>query len=1099
VAAERRRSSPETALVLLVAAVLIALCVFALVKARDGFELECTTGTIDLSDLALSGSPDVWDARIDACFPDGVDGVPGSVNSSLLWDQLLIAVYVPTLALLCAYGGLRSRRKPTRRLGWFMLYLAVFAGVMDMAEDHLLWLAFYRPQPPPDTLLRLLFATSLAKWVVVLPMLYGLLALMTALSRVVRRDRTPPGGPVPPGLLPGPPAFLDPRRAEVPTPRAVAHRYVRPDSTPGDALAISFSGGGIRAAAFAMGALQSLEQTGLYARATYLATVSGGGYLGTAAHLVGTKSQPSVAAPFAPEAGDDPAGPIQSPEAEHVRANARYLWPTPKRDKHGAGFVSTASTAVFSILFNLVLVTVCIYVVATPVGWGARALLGTRGPRPDGWLLATILVTVALAPLVTLAWARAIGGSITGFGRWVAAAIAGVVTTVATVQLLWYDVPGWWYWWAAAALLAVGLVGALVQAVSGRRHRGRARTGTPWMALVPAPLLALSAFFLWEWWYGGAFATGWHGSVSSLFAWWIVGLVAGALVGIMTAQLVRRIWGWTHRDANDQEPSPKWFLFGAPGAAVVGAVVATLVIADRGRAVGLAIAAVAAVFWLWGMVTFVVHQGTPGRRPGRSGLLGFAFGGLALVVVVVALAWVIVSGEATAWVVWTAFFLGLLLLYFLVDQKAWSPHGMYKGHLAATFSRVRAGDTTEPIKDTPLDELSEPAGHPQLLVCAAAYDTDHCPGEVQAWPFTFARDFVGGPDVGWCRTKDFQAALGNFNRSDATVQAAMAISGAAVSPGLGHIRFGSLNALIALANLRLGVWLPAPRYVNQLKGVDGWTSAREGEHPRWIRWRRFTYLFKEVFGVHDPTDRFVMVTDGGQVDNLGLLELLSRRCRLIVCIDASGDNRRRRPLGTRTLDGVRKLAYDRYGVRVGLHGGDLDPPLDHDSADLPFTPDPHLLKDLVTVSAPDPNGEIDERTAVAAVAVLDIRYPEVPGGVGPTEGADTDVSSGTLVYAKALLFDGLTDEEEPTFVEFAAGRRGRRFPSDSTGDQWPNHDQFTMYERLGKVVGRLAGEKANGALADMASEADAAEAGDAASAAMEAGATGPATEPAATS
>ena len=1069
----RRRSASETGLVLLIAAVLIALCVFALMKARDGFELECGTGTVDLSDLALSGSPDAWNARITDCFPEGVDGVPGSVNSSLLWDQLFIAVYVPTLALLCAYGGLRSRRKPTRRLGWFMLYLAVFAGVMDMAEDHLLWLAFYRPQPPSDTLARLLFATSLAKWVVVLPMLYALLALTTALSRLLRRDRTPPGGPVPPGLLPGPPAFLDPRRAEVPTPRAVAHRYVRPDSTPGDAVAISFSGGGIRAAAFAMGALESLEQSGIYERATYLATVSGGGYLGTAAHLVGTRSTPSVAAPFAPEAAPDPTKPpIQSPEAEHVRTHARYLWPTPNLDRHGAGFVSTASTSIFSILFNLVLATVCIYVIATPVGWGARALLGARGPRPDGWLLATVFVTIALAPLVTLAWARAIGGWIPGFGRWVAAAIAGVVTTAAAVQLLWYDLPGWWYLWAAGAVLAVGIVGAVVQAVSRKRHPGQPRTGTPWLFWVPAPLLALSAFFLWEWWYGGAFGHGWHGTVSSLFAWWIVGLVAGALVGIMTAQLVRRVWGWTHRAAEDQEPSARWFQLGAPGAAVVGVVVAALVIGDLGRAVALVIAALALVFWLWAMTVFVMGQGKRGSRPGRSGLLGFVFGGVALVVVLVALAWVIASGEATAWVVWAAFVLGLLLLYFLVDQKAWSPHGMYKGRLAATFSRVRTGSTTEPIKDTPLDELSEPAGHPQLLVCAAAYDTDHCPGEVQAWPFTFARDFVGGPDVGWCRTEDFQATLGNFNRSDATVQAAMAISGAAVSPGLGHIRFGSLNALIALANLRLGVWLPTPRYVNQLKGVDGWTSGREGPHPRWIRWRRFTYLFKEIFGVHDPTDRFVMVTDGGQVDNLGLLELLSRRCRLIVCIDASGDNRRGRPLGTRTLDGVRKLAYERYGVRMSLQGDDaFDPPLEPDPADLPFTPNARLMKDLVTVSAQEPTGELDQRTAVAAVAVLDIRYPEVPGGVGPTEGADTKSSSGTLVYAKALLFDGLTDDEQPTFVEFAGGRRGRRFPSDSTGDQWPNHDQFAMYERLGKVVGRLAGEKANSAVADMGARA----------------------------
>jgi hypothetical protein len=1074
VAAEKRRSSAETGLFLLVAAVLIGLCVFTFLKARHGFELTCkddVTGEVgksDLSYVALSGSPKEWEKRVAECsIDDPVDGVPGSINSSLLWDQLFIVVYVPTLVVTCAYGALRSRGAPTRRLGWFMVYVAVFAGVMDMAEDHLLWLAFYRPSPPSSTLLTLLFATSLAKWVVVLPMIYGLLALLTAVSRLIRRDRTPGGGPVPPGPLPGPPPLLDPRWAQAPTPDAVKHRFTRPDSTPDDAIGISFSGGGIRAAAFALGALQSLEHAHLYEKATYLATVSGGGYLGTAAHLVGTKLAPGA---------EPPLFDATSPEAKHVHEHARYLWPTPKRDARGGGFVSTASTAVFSILFNLVLATVCIYAIATPVGWGARALLGTRGPRPDGWFLATVLVTIALAPAVTMAWARAIGGWIPGFGRWVAAAVAGVVTTAAAVQLLWYDVPGWWFLCAIGAVLVVGVVGALVQRVKKRLQRDRPRTGTPWLYWFPAPILALTAVALWEWWYGNAFAHGRNGTISSLFAWWVVALVAGALVGIMAAQLVRWFWRWKYRNSDDTEPSPIWFKVGALGGGLTGAAVATFVIAfDWARPVALGLAALALVFWLIAIVAFLVQQGSFRRRRSWGGWLGLVFSGVTLVLVIVGLTLVIAEVKVTAWTVWAAFALGLLLLYFFVDQKAWSPHGMYKGRLAATFSLERTdetdetgetGDQTKPISDTPLDKLTVVDGHPQLLVCAAAYDTQHCPGEVQAWPFTFDRDFVGGPDVGWCRTKDFQASLGNFNRSDATVQAAMAISGAAVSPGLGHIRFGSLNALIALANLRLGVWLPAPRYVNQLMGVDGWTGGREGPHPRWIRWRRFTYLFKEIFGIHDPTDRFLMVTDGGQVDNLGLLELLSRRCALIVCIDASGDNKRGRPLGTRTLDGVRKLAYERYGVRMGLRGvTEVDPPLDPGPAKLPFTPNARLLEELVSPGGGWAPAEVKERVSLGAVAVLDIHYPPVPAGTRPAADADAPEARGLLVYAKALLFDGLADDDRTRFTTFASGRRGRRFPSDSTGDQWPDQEQFQMYERLGQIVGEQAGQEAMAALA----------------------------------
>jgi hypothetical protein len=188
---------------------------------------------------------------------------------------------------------------------------------------------------------------------------------------------------------------------------------------------------------------------------------------------------------------------------------------------------------------------------------------------------------------------------------------------------------------------------------------------------------------------------------------------------------------------------------------------------------------------------------------------------------------------------------------------------------------------------------------------------------------------------------------------------------------------------------------------------------------------------------------------------------------VIVCIDASGDNRRGRPLGTRTLDGVRKLAYERYGVRMGLRGiTDVDPPLDPldpGPAKLPFTPNPRLLEKLVSPGGGWATGEVKERIALGAVAVLDIHYPPVPGGTGPAAGDDVAESRGLLVYAKALLFDGLADDDRTRFTTFAGNRRGRRFPSDSTGDQWPDNEQFKMYERLGQIVGEQAAQEATAA------------------------------------
>lgn len=95
------------------------------------------------------------------------------------------------------------------------------------------------------------------------------------------------------------------------------------------------------------------------------------------------------------------------------------------------------------------------------------------------------------------------------------------------------------------------------------------------------------------------------------------------------------------------------------------------------------------------------------------------------------------------------------------------------------------------------------------------------------------------------------------------------------------------NAVIAATNLRLGVSLPGPRYIRALH-APGFAA------PQWIRLRRFTYLFKEIASAYDLDDRYVYVTDGGQLDNLGLPELLSRQCETIMCIDASGDPDRSR-------------------------------------------------------------------------------------------------------------------------------------------------------------------------------------------------------------
>jgi hypothetical protein len=189
--------------------------------------------------------------------------------------------------------------------------------------------------------------------------------------------------------------------------------------------------------------------------------------------------------------------------------------------------------------------------------------------------------------------------------------------------------------------------------------------------------------------------------------------------------------------------------------------------------------------------------------------------------------------------------------------------------------------------------------------------------DIPAWPFVFSSDYVGNADLGWMRTVEFEAALGRANWPDGTLLAAMAISGAAVSPAIGAVKLGAWNALVAALNARLGAWLPNPRYVGQLRD-------KAFNAPTCVRIRRFTYLLKDIVGAYSPDDRFVYVTDGGQFDNLGVYELLSRRCAEIFCVDASGDNAPGKELNTNTFDDLRELARQRLSVLFSLPGGAPD-------------------------------------------------------------------------------------------------------------------------------------------------------------------------------
>ncbi len=375
----------------------------------------------------------------------------------------------------------------------------------------------------------------------------------------------------------------------------------------------------------------------------------------------------------------------------------------------------------------------------------------------------------------------------------------------------------------------------------------------------------------------------------------------------------------------------------------------------------------------------------------------------------------------------------------LVDQTWMSLHAFYRRRLSSAFAvrrrrrrdgveyaepydfdaeRTELGTYAERVRDPNNDPT-----HPQVIFAAAAQLSGFArvpPGR-RAVSYTFSHDWIGGPQVGYVRTAALrEGVLGDAILRDITVQSAMAVSGAAFASAMGR-ESTPYQTLLALSNARLGTWLPNPAWLSERAGPDGWAQ------PRLPRIRRLTYLLREVAGVFDPANRFLLITDGGHYENLGLVELLRQRCRTVYCIDASGDSP---PLAT-TLGNAIALAKEELGVTI-----ELDKPLDL----VPGSADPLTPK--------DPLADLSARLSKAVVVTGEVSYPEpfqVAGEPSPSAAAK-------LILVKTRLHPDLPVE----VLSYA--QQHPTFPNDSTSDQWFDEGQFNAYYELGRFLGDMAAD-----------------------------------------
>ena len=147
--------------------------------------------------------------------------------------------------------------------------------------------------------------------------------------------------------------------------------------------------------------------------------------------------------------------------------------------------------------------------------------------------------------------------------------------------------------------------------------------------------------------------------------------------------------------------------------------------------------------------------------------------------------------------------------------------------------------------------------------------------------FIFSPKFVGSKSTGYVSTIDVEEVATGL-----TLATAMAASGAAVSSNMGAETIKPLTATLALLNVRLGYWLRNPAKLHGAKRTPSGADVTKIDHRNLLA---NYYFIGEVLGQLSEKRKSVYLTDGGHIENLGIYELLRRRCRVIIAVDAEAD------------------------------------------------------------------------------------------------------------------------------------------------------------------------------------------------------------------
>lgn len=732
------------------------------------------------------------------------------------------------------------------------------------------------------------------------------------------------------------------------------------DDVPPELVGLSLSGGGIRSATFSFGVVQALSAAGLLPFVDYLSTVSGGGFIGGAvSSLLST-----------PQAGPQPdrfplVGPPDSPEppaARHLRHSSHYLAPGGLLDRVRLPLLLVRGALVNVAIF---LPYIVLAALATEVGFEwMHALLPVVEIR-ELWrdlplvFIALFVAAVLVYPLGATAFRHRLSWS--GRNRYdrVLAALGLLILFSWMLSIL-----------AHGVMLAIDSDPEQALSATKRIVAGLENWRTAALWVVPAVLTVLTA----------TLALG-SGRVARLFRMGgiqLLGLMSPALLLLIYFGLITY---WV---------SSPFLPLNLAASLDRREVSADLLAAMDQKALQITSAHPYVTVVTPG-ADWVLHDDPYSYRIRRH------FSTLQI-------------NWRDMWVgEWDGYVLGFALLLFLLNRTALSintssGNGFYRDRISRAYLiRPNADGTVEWVDDLRFSQLNGPGtAAPYHLINAAlnlqGSDDPDLRGR-EADFFLFSPRWSGSRRTGYCETVALERADPNFD-----LATAIAISGAAVAPNMGDATNRALVFDLTMLNFRLAYWLPNP------------AGVRMALHwPRW-RWHwtvpGASYLWREASGRMTARSRFVNVSDGGHIENLGIYSLLERRCGLIIAVDGEADPHMAFP----SL--IRLIRYARIdlGVRIDI---DID---------------------AIRGSMDGYHG--------AHWTIATIHYS---GG-----------EKGVLCYLKLSL----TGDEQLDVLAYR--NQSPAFPHESTAEQFFSEAQFEAYRSLGEHVGRRVFKPAIGAASQAA-------------------------------